>query len=284
MDRRTAVFFGGIGVAAAAMIGVSVLAGSSNTGTEQASPAPSTSTLSNSVPTTTATPNEKTVEETLDEGLKAYNANIKTAKGAATTVFSSNNYAVQNKVAPNGDTESTPGAKTIKTVVQVGTKTYVQLDGAELERSAALREKAGKTQATWTTEIDKLEPTIIPWVYPADIQRAYRGLEPGLVLNDMFTQDDGSVVISADLMTDRIKSQKVRTAFSLPNGKTRILVQFNIDGTGVLNRIVVDVPKHVSQVVLEEFGEATVAAPPVSETITAADVEKATKPEPKKKN
>lgn len=290
MRVSNSLVLGGMGVAAAAMIVVPLVIGPGTGGPDSAPPPSPTPTLSSSptpaptresptaapVPTETIKPNSTTVQKTLAEAVEAYSAEKDREGGVTETVFASNGYATQVRQAPNGDVVSETGSPTVPQVVRHSGVVYAQLAGAELADSQRLRDEVGKPAADWTTDVGRIAPIINQWLYPADLAAAWRALLPGLTFDDMYTQDDGTLVVVAVLDPGKVTDGLAREAFKLDDaGADPFPTHFGVAPTGELARMVVGAPSVPTQVVVKNFEKVDVSPPPADKVITAEDVQKA---------
>lgn len=273
---------GGMMVAASAMVGATVVNALS---ADKPTAAPTASPTPTPVPTTTVTPNTATIKAALASSVKAYKAAVGEAGGTTVEMVTANGYTSTAKTSADGNASVITNAKTIPQIRLVKKQTYVQLGGTELTASQALRTRAGKPTATWTSSTKALTPTLNYWLTPLNLEQDVVGLTPGITLTDYVRQTDGSVIIVADLYPEKVKNAKIRSAFKLPSGKKptkpgQYKSEFFVNPSGVLSGITVTTKGTPVQVRVTDFVQVTVAAPPPAETITPADIKKATTPAP----
>jgi len=307
--NRSTIAFGAAGLAAAIMVGAPLARGISDgqttppTPLTSASPTPLTSASASPtplisasptmpplppkpVPTTTLRPDDATVATALANAVTAYTKMVKTNGGVSATVFTSNGYATQSQMTPKSRYMVVTGSPTIPEVRVVKKTTYLQLAGEELTKSQPLMKKAGKANAIWTTVTTPVAPILNRWLYPVNLATAVKGLSPGLVATDMFRQDDGTTVISADLYPEKVRDDNARTAFALPSPKKSTkkgtyTVQFGLDAAGVLTRMIVNIPKQATQVIVKKFEPITVTRPKGDTVLTPKNVKVALKAQKK---
>lgn len=270
----------GLCIAGAALIAVPAVGAISS---KEAPPAP-TPTPS-AAPTVTVSPNAATTKSALKTGVAAYEAAVAEAGGAKVSMLTANGYSAKAAMTPKSDIQVATGAKTLPKIVRIKINTYVQLAGTELTSSKALRTKAGKPDATWTTYTAALQPTLNLWLTPVNLSVDVAGLTPGLKLQSLTRQPDGSSVITSDLYPEKIKKADIRAAFRIPAVKKptkpgQYRVEFGLNPSGALTRITVITTGAPVQVEVTEFTEVKVTPPAPADTITPADVKKATAPPP----
>lgn len=278
MERKS-LLLAGVGVVAAVMIGVPLASGfTGSEGGDPMVPSASPSAQSSSpspIPTTTLSPTKSTIQLQLEEALGKYVTALKDAGGVSVTVFASNKYATQAEQAPNGDTKTETGSTQMPEIVIVGGERYVELGAGQLSETQALRTKVGKPNARWTSETSKVDSLITKLTFPINLKKMYDALTPGLTVDDMISQPDGSTVITATLNPAKVSNKAARAALALDEAKKSTTVQFNVDSSGLLNRMVVDVKGAPTQTIVKQYEKVKIVAPATQNVITEQDVKKA---------